>query len=268
MDSIPALGLGTFPLQGEAALQEVRTGLALGYRHVDTAPVYGNEAEVGQAVAESGLPRDAVFLTTKVWFDQLERPKLLASVKESLRKLRVDHADLTLIHWPSPGGAVPLAETMGALAEARDLGLTRRIGVSNFNIALLREAIRLLGPGAIATNQVELHPYLQNRKLAAFCREQDIPVTSYMTLARGQVLQDPEIRAIAAERRATPAQVVLAWALQLGHLVIPSSTRRENLETNLAAAALRLSQAEMQRIADLDRNGRITDPAGRSPVWD
>lgn len=266
--SIPLLGLGTFPLKGDAALEEVRTGLALGYRLVDTASVYGNEAEVGQAVAESGLPRDEVFLTTKIWFDRLERPQLLASLQESLRRLRVEQADLALVHWPSPGGAVPLAEYIGALAEARERGLSRRIGVSNFNIALLREAIALLGPGVIATNQVELHPYLQNRKLAAFCREQGILVTSYMTLARGQVLQDPVIRAIAAERGATPAQVVLAWAMQLGHAVIPSSTKRENLASNLRARDLRLGESEMERIAALDRNGRITDPAGRSPVWD
>ena len=266
--SIPTLGLGTFPLKGEAALAEVRTGLELGYRSIDTAPAYGNESEVGQAVAESGLPREEVFLTTKVWFDQLERDKLRASLESSLRRLRVDQVDLTLVHWPSPGGAVPMPEYLGALAEARDRGLTRLIGVSNFNIALLREALAILGPGAIATNQVELHPYLQNRKLAAFCREQGIRITSYMTLARGQVLSEPAITAIAAARGATPAQVVLAWAMQLGHAVIPSSTKRENLEGNLRARDLALTDAEMARMAALERNGRLTNPEGRAPQWD
>jgi 2,5-diketo-D-gluconate reductase B len=264
----PALGLGTFPLKGEAALAEVRTGLELGYRLVDTAQAYDNEAEVGQAVAESGLPRDEVFLTTKVWFDRLQRDQLLAALEGSLQRLRVAQVDLTLVHWPSPGGAVPMREYLGALAEARDRGLTRLIGVSNFNIALLREAIAILGPGAIATNQVELHPYLQNRKLAAFCGAHGIRITSYMTLARGKVLADPVIAGIAAQRGATPAQVVLAWAMQLGHAVIPSSTKRENLEGNLKARELRLNDDEMQRIAALERNGRMTDPAGRAPVWD
>lgn len=268
MTRIPPFGLGTFPLQGQAAVDSVRTGLELGYRAIDTAAAYRNEADVAQAIAESGVPRSEIFLTTKVWFDQLRHDRLLAALKESLRQLRTEQVDLALIHWPSPGGEVPLAEYMGALAQARQQGLTRLIGVSNFNIALLREAIALLGPGAIATNQVELHPYLQNRRLADFARSQGIPLTSYMTLARGRVLQDPVITAIAAERSATPAQVVLAWAMQLGHAVIPSSTRRANLEANLRACALRLTADEMARLAALERNGRMTDPVGRAPLWD
>lgn len=266
--SIPPFGLGTFRLQGQAAIDSVATGLALGYRAVDTAQIYGNEAEVGRAIADSGVARDALFLTTKIWTDHYAHDRLIPSLKDSLAKLRSDHADLVLIHWPSPGGAVPVAEFMGALAEAKRQGLAKRIGVSNFNIDLMRQAIAAVGASEIATHQVELHPYLQNRKVAEFAASQGIAITSYMTLAYGAVLQDPVIRQIAEAHSATPAQVALAWAMQLGHAVIPSSTKRAHLESNLRAQALRLSDGEMARIALLERNGRLTSPEGLAPAWD
>lgn len=266
--SIPAFGLGTFRLKHQVVIDSVRNALDLGYRAIDTAQIYGNEAEVGQAIAESGVPRSALFLTTKVWTENLAADKLIPSLKESLTKLRTEQVDLALIHWPSPGGAVPVAEFMGALAEARAQGLARQIGVSNFTVALMQEAIAAVGAGAIATNQVELHPYLQNRSVANFARSQGIPITSYMTLAYGKVLNDPVIEAIARAHGATTAQVALAWALQLGYAVIPSSTRRENLASNLKAQQLRLSDAEMAQIAELDRGGRLVDPEGLAPSWD
>lgn len=268
MSNIPAFGLGTFRLKGQTVIDSVKNGLEVGYRLVDTAQIYGNEAEVGQAIAESGVARGDLFLTTKIWIDNYARGKLVDSLKQSLSKLRTDHVDLTLIHWPSPADAVPVAEFMGALAEAKLQGLTRQIGVSNFNIDLMRRAIAAVGAGEIATNQVELHPYLQNRKLAEFAKGQGIAITSYMTLAYGKVLGDPAIVAIAEAHGATPAQVVLAWALQLGYAVIPSSTKRANLESNLKARQLRLTDAEMAQIAALDRNGRLTSPDGLAPDWD
>jgi len=163
---------------------------------------------------------------------------------------------------------VALSETMEALAEAKALGLTRSIGVSNFNIALTRQAVAAVGPGEIATNQIELSPYLQGRALTAFLREQGIAVTSYMTLAYGKVLKDPVLARIADKHRATVAQVALAWALQLGHAVIPSSTKRENLASNLLARDLALDADDMALIATLDRNGREVDPPGLAPAWD
>jgi 2,5-diketo-D-gluconate reductase B len=187
---------------------------------------------------------------------------------ESLAKLRTDHVDLLLIHWPAPGNGVELREYMTALAEATRLGLTRQIGVSNFNIDLTRQAIEVVGKGEIATNQVELSPYLQNRKLAAFLQEQGITVTSYMTLAYGKVLNDPVLTAIASKHKATVAQVALAWAMQLGYAVIPSSTTRENLASNLLARGLRLDADDMAQIATLERNGREVSPANLAPVWD
>ncbi|WPG38510.1 2,5-didehydrogluconate reductase DkgB [Variovorax sp. EBFNA2] len=265
---IPAFGLGTFRLQGQVVIDSVKNGLDLGYRTIDTAQIYGNEAEVGQAIAESGVARSELFITTKIWTDHYAKDKLVPSLKDSLAKLRTDHVDLTLIHWPSPGNAVPVAEFMGALAEAKALGLTKQIGVSNFNIALMQEAIAAVGAPAIATNQIELHPYLQNRKVAAFAQRHDIRITSYMTLAYGKVLNDPVIGAMATAHGATPAQVVLAWAMQLGYAVIPSSTKRANLESNLKAQQLTLTEAEMAQIAELDRGERLTDPQGLSPAWD
>lgn len=266
--SIPSFGVGTFRLTGQTVIDSVRTALELGYRAVDTAQIYGNEAEVGQAIAQSGVARADLFLTTKIWTDNYAKGKLVPSLRESLDKLRTDYVDLTLIHWPAPGNGVGLPEYMEALAEAKSLGLTRRIGISNFNIALTRQAIEVVGKGEIATNQVELSPYLQNTTLAAFLKEQGIAVTSYMTLAYGKVLQDPVLKRIADKYQATVAQVALAWALQLGYAVIPSSTRRENLASNLLARDLKLDADDMAAIAALERNGREVDPAGLAPEWD
>lgn len=266
--TLPLFGLGTFRLKGQVAIDSVSQALELGYRAIDTAQIYGNEAEVGQAIAASSVPREQLYLTSKIWTENLGADRLIPSLKESLHKLRTDHLDLTLIHWPSPNGAVAVDEFMGALMQARTEGLTREIGVSNFTIDLLRQAIEVTGPGQIATNQIELHPYLQNRRLVQFMAAQDIAVTSYMTLGYGKVLQDPVIQAIATQHNATPAQVALAWAMQLGYAVIPSSTKRENLAGNLKAVELRLSDADMARIAALDSGQRITDPAGLAPQWD
>lgn len=266
--NLPAFGLGTFRLKDQVVVDSVRNGLELGYRVIDTAQIYGNEAQVGQAIAESGVARDELFITTKIWVDNLSKDKLIPSLRESLSKLRTDRVDLTLIHWPSPGDAVSVHEFMTALAQARTQGLTRAIGVSNFNIDLMQRAIDVVGADAIATNQVELHPYLQNRTLAAFANRQGITLTSYMTLAYGKVLGDPVIVELARKHDATPAQVALAWAMQLGYAVIPSSTKRKNLASNLLATSLRLDDEDMARIATLDRGERLTDPDSLAPAWD
>jgi 2,5-diketo-D-gluconate reductase B len=266
--SIPSFGLGTFRLTGQAVIDSVKSALELGYRTIDTAQIYKNEAEVGQAIAESGVPREELFITTKIWVDHYAADKLIPSLRESLAKLRTDHVDLLLIHWPAPGNGVELPEYMQALAEAKHQGLTRQIGISNFNIELTRQAIAVVGQGEIATNQIELSPYLQNRKLTAFLQEQGITTTSYMTLAYGKVLKDPLLAEIAAKHKATVAQVALAWALQLGYAVIPSSTKRENLASNLLAQSLRLDADDMARIATLERNGREVSPDGLAPAWD
>lgn len=188
---IPQLGLGTFRLKDQQVIDYVTMGLELGYRHIDTAQIYGNEAEVGRAIAASGVPREDLLVTTKIWTEHLGRDALRASLETSLEKLKLDRVDLTLIHWPSPGDALPVAEYMEALAQAQAAGLTRAIGVSNFTIGHLKQAIDAIGAPAIATNQIELHPFLQNRKVAGFMREQGIHLTAYMPLAYGKVMEEP-----------------------------------------------------------------------------
>ncbi|MFJ2367245.1 2,5-didehydrogluconate reductase DkgB [Pseudomonas sp. NPDC087697] len=266
--SVPAFGLGTFRLQGQVVIDSVSTGLELGYRVIDTAQIYDNEADVGQAIAASGIAREELFITSKIWVANFAKDQLIASLKDSLRKLKTNYLDLTLIHWPSPENQVPVHEFMGALLEAKALGLTRQIGVSNFTVDLMQQAIDAVGVHNIATNQIELHPYLQNRKVVEFARSQGIQITSYMTLAYGEVLKDPVIQQIAERHQATAAQVTLAWAMQLGYAVIPSSTQRANLDSNLAARELTLSAADMALIAGLERGQRLTSPKGIAPDWD
>lgn len=266
--TVPAFGIGTFRLKDQVVIDSVTNGLEVGYRVIDTAQIYGNEAEVGKAIADSGVSRDELFITTKIWTDNFAADKLIPSLKESLAKLQTDHVDLTLIHWPSPQGAVPVKEFMSALLEAKQQGLTKQIGISNFTIALMKEAIEAVGAENIATNQIELHPYLQNRKVAEFAQQNGIQITSYMTLAYGEVLKDPVIEQIAKRHDATAAQVTLAWAMQLGYAVIPSSTKRSNLESNLKARDLKLSEEDMAQIAALDRGHRLTSPASLAPEWD
>ncbi|MES0267733.1 2,5-didehydrogluconate reductase DkgB [Citrobacter sedlakii] len=264
----PAFGLGTFRLKDDVVIASVKTALALGYRAVDTAQIYDNEAAVGQAIAESGIPRGDLYITTKIWTENLSKDKLIPSLKESLKKLRTDYVDLTLIHWPSPNDAVPVAEFMQALLEAKEQGLTREIGISNFTIPLMEKAIAAVGVDNIATNQIELSPYLQNGKVVEWAKQHGIHITSYMTLAYGKALNDEVISRIAAKHSATPAQVILAWAIGEGYSVIPSSTKRENLASNLQALNLKLDAEDKYAIATLDCNDRLVSPEGLAPQWD
>ncbi|MEB5921749.1 2,5-didehydrogluconate reductase DkgB [Franconibacter daqui] len=266
--TVPAFGLGTFRLKDDVVIASVKTALELGYRAIDTAQIYDNEAAIGQALEESGVARRDLYITTKIWTENLSKENLIPSLKASLQKLRTDYVDLTLIHWPSPGDAVAVEEFMQALLEAKKEGLTREIGISNFTIPLMERAIAAVGAEQIATNQIELSPYLQNKKVAAWAKAHGIPVTSYMTLAYGKALEDEAIARIAAKHHATPAQVILAWALALGYAVIPSSTKRANLQSNLQAQQLTLDEEDMNAIAALDRNERLVSPEGLAPQWD
>jgi len=266
--TLPVFGLGTFRLQDDIVIASVKTALELGYRAIDTAQIYGNEAAIGQALAESNIERSDLFITTKIWMENLSKDKLLPSLQASLDKLRTDYVDLTLIHWPSPENAVPVAEFMQALLAAKEAGLTRQIGISNFTVELMQQAIDAVGAENIATNQIELSPYLQNRTVVEWARQHQIHITSYMTLAYGKALSDETLNRIAQKHHATPAQVILAWAIALGYAVIPSSTKRENLASNLQALALRLDAEDMQAIAALERNERLVSPQGLAPEWD
>jgi len=265
--TLPIPGMGTFRLKGEDARKAVTTALELGYRHIDTAVLYDNEAAVGDAIASSGLGRDNLFLTTKVWHTELAPEALQSSIEGSLQRLGTDHVDLLLIHWPSPDQSVPMADTMNALKAVRDAGKTRYIGVSNFTIAQIDEAIDILGEGEILTNQIEVHPFLQNRALVEHCQQRGITVTGYMPLAVGRVLEDPTLNDIANQRQLTPAQITLAWLRQRNIVPIPASSKADHLQANLDAMTVELSDDEMQRIEQLDRQERFADP-DFAPQWD
>jgi len=268
MNIVSQFGVGTFRLTGDTVIQSVKTALEVGYRAVDTAQIYGNEAEVGQAIALSGINRQDLFLTTKIWTENYSAEKLIPSLKESLNKLKTDAVNLTLIHWPVSSTGVNIAELMQNLLEAKQQGLTEHIGISNFNIELTQQAIESIGLENIATNQIELSPYLQNHKLVDFLQAQNIDVTSYMTLAYGKVLHDPILMQIAQQHQVSTAQISLAWALQRGFAVIPSSTKREHLMSNLKAQEIQLSTEEMMAITQLDQNQREVNPEGLAPIWD
>lgn len=267
LNDIPQIGLGTWNRLGPEGVAVVRTALELGYRHLDTAQSYGSEPTVAEAIRQSGVPRDAVFITSKVADTNLDRDRFLPSVRRSLDDLATDHVDLMLIHWPSARDAVPFADYVEALGEIQARGWARKIGVSNFPIALVDRAEAILGPGRLAANQVEVHPYLQNRRLRAHCASKGIAVTAYMPLAKGRVADDPVLKGIAERRGVTPAQVTLAFLMAEGLIVIPASTDRGRLAGNLAAASITLSAEEMATVRALDRNGRIIDPE-KSPRWD
>ncbi|WP_394845275.1 2,5-didehydrogluconate reductase DkgB [Pendulispora brunnea] len=266
-NTIPSMGLGTFRLQGEVVRQSVLDGLEVGYRHIDTAQIYENEADVGQAIAQSGIARGELFVTTKIWLENLGKDKLIPSLEASLDRLRMAQVDLTLIHWPSTDGKVPLAESLEALAQAKDAGLTKLIGISNFPIQLVDETLKVLDRGQVATNQVEVHPFLQNAELRAFSAKKGIHVTAYQPLAYGKVMSDPVLQSIAAKHGVTPAHVSIAWLLRLGMAVIPASTKKAHLKANLEAQKLVLDADDMARIATIDRGERLVSP-DFAPAWD
>ena len=265
--TLPAIGMGTFRLQGDDAREAVKSALSLGYRHIDTAQMYDNESEVGDGITSSGIPRRNIFLTTKIWHDQLEPSDLINSLHDSLQRLKTDHVDLTLIHWPSPDNAVAMKDYLGALRDAQREGLTTHIGVSNFTCAQMDQAVEILGEGALLTNQVEVHPYLANRKVVEHAQKLGLAVTGYMPLAVGKVLDDEVLNDIASSHNVTPAQVALAWVAARDVVVIPSSTRPSHQKANLDALNIELSDDEMARIDQLDRNERIANP-GFAPDWD
>ncbi|OZI69402.1 aldo/keto reductase [Bordetella genomosp. 2] len=265
--TIPALGLGVFRMASEDTVRMVRTALQLGYRHIDTAQIYGNEAEVGRGLAESGVPRDEVFVTTKVWVDHYRGADFRQSVQDSLARLRTDYVDLLLLHWPS--GKVPLAEQIAALNEAHAGGRARHIGVSNFTTALMREAAAL-SAAPLVNNQVEYHPYLDQSAVRAEAQRLGMSITAYYGMADGKVLQDPVIGAIAQRLGKTPAQVALRWLVQQDNVIALSKTlRAERAADNARIFDFELDAADMRALAGLARpDGRLVSPDGLAPQWD
>ena len=251
---IPKLGFGTWRLSGRDCSDGVADALAADYRHVDTAAMYGNEADVGRGLR--GVERSEVWLTTKVWPDNLEPDRVRASLEGSLRALGTDYVDLFLIHWPN--ARVPLASTLDAMSALRDEGRTREIGVSNFSADQFREALDL---APVIANQVEYHPYLGQDALLEVCRERDVELTAYRPLAKGEVGSDPVIADIAAARGATPAQVALAWLVGQERVsAVPKASSPERRRENLAALELELTPEERARIDALPKDRRMVDP--------
>jgi 2,5-diketo-D-gluconate reductase B len=247
--TIPALGFGTWELRGDTARRMVEAALEIGYRHVDTAQMYGNEAEVGAALRGSGLPRGELFVTTKVWPDRFRASDLQRSVEESLARLGLDRVDLLLLHWPSP--TVPLAETMDALNDVVARGWAAHIGISNFTGALIEQAVAL-SERPLATNQVEYHPFQDQSALLADCRRRGLSVTAYRPLARGRVFDDPTLAGIARRHGRTPGQVALRWLVQQdGVVAIPRSSSLEHARDNFGIDGFQLDAREMAEIAAL-----------------
>ena len=263
--AMPAIGFGTSSLSGNAA-EIVAAALQAGYRHIDTAWKYGSERAVGQALRASQVPRGEVFLTTKVSHEYLRADDFARSVDESLKNLAVDYVDLLLVHWPNE--AIPLAETMGALAMSKRRGLARHIGVANFNTSLLDHASQHC-PEPLAVLQAEYHPYLDQTKLLAACRRHELIFTAFCPLARGRMFNDPVLGAIARRRGRTIAQIALRWLLQQNVAAIPRSSNPQRIAENIDIFDFALTDHEMKQISALKKSdGRIANPAGRVSGWD
>jgi diketogulonate reductase-like aldo/keto reductase len=265
--AIPALGFGTSPMTGAIVADTILAALKSGYRHIDTARKYGSERAVGEAMRASGLPRADIFLTTKVSHENLRADDFARSVDESLKALQVDTVDLLMVHWPNP--EIPLAETMPALAKAKRDGLARHVGVANFNIALLDQAIRLC-PEPLVALQAEYHPYLDQSKLLAAARARGLAFVAYCPLGRGRLFSDPVLADIAKARGRSIAQIALRWLMQQNVAAIPRSSNPQRIAENLKVFDFALSDDEMKRIAALKRpNGRIANPVERvAGGWD
>ena len=264
---IPAIGFGTYGMSADDVYRIIPAALRAGFRHIDTAQIYRNEGEIGDCVAASGIPRSEIFLTTKVWVSNYSERFFEASVDESLRKLRTDHIDLLLLHWP--GSDVPLAEQIAGLNAVVRAGKVRYIGVSNFNRTLMTESIRL-SAAPLVTNQFEYHPYLNQSLLIESTLQAGLAVTGYCGMAVGRVFSDPTLKEIAARHDRTIAQIVLRWLVQQRSVIALSRTTRiDRLEQNLAVFDFELDGAEMAAIHALaTANSRIVDPPGLAPLWD
>jgi diketogulonate reductase-like aldo/keto reductase len=267
--SIPAIGLGTWPLKGEDCARAVATALRAGYRHVDTAAMYDNEAAVGEGLRASGVARGDVWVTTKVWWENIGDGPLQRSAEASLRRLGLDRVDLLLVHWPNP--AIPLRDTMRALNDARRRGLARHIGVSNFPTGLLDEAVALSAEPLVA-NQCEYHPHLDQSKVLAACRRHGMAFVAYCPLGRGSVggvLEEPAVGEIARRLGRTPGQVVLRWHMQQpGVAAVPKSGDPRRIADNIDVFDFELTGEDMHRLSALARPGGRVVNLSFAPAWD
>jgi 2,5-diketo-D-gluconate reductase B len=262
---IPAIGLGTWELRGRSCARVVEQAIRLGYRHIDTAQIYENEREVGEGIRASGIKRDDMFVTTKVWTTHFAPNDLERSTKDSLAKLRLTEVDLLLLHWPNPH--VPLAETLTALARVKSLGMARHIGVSNFTVALLDEAVAVCAEPLVC-DQVEYHPYLDQSRLIEACARHGMALVAYSPVAKGRVKNDIALARIGVRYGKSAAQVCLRWLVQQNIAAIPRTARIERLSENIEVFDFTLSDEDMQQLSTMaTAKGRLTD-FGFAPKWD
>lgn len=264
---IPKIGFGTFPLKGDDARRMVSHALKAGYRHIDTAQMYGNESEVGEAIAASGVPRDEIFITTKVWPDNFAAGTFQRSVEESLHKLRIDTVDLLLLHWPR--FETSLEAVVGWLNEVREAGLARHIGVSNFTSALVERAWQATS-APLVNNQVEYHPYLNQGPVLDAIRARDMSLTAYLPNARGKVISDAALASIGLKYGKTAGQVGLRWLYQQEAVIaIPRTSSEAHADENIDILDFALSGEDMAAVYDLAQpDGRQLSPPGLAPDWD
>jgi 2,5-diketo-D-gluconate reductase B len=264
---IPLLGLGTWDLRGRTCARVVEQALRLGYRHVDTAEMYDNEREVGDGLRASGVKRDGVFVTTKIWPAHFAPPALERAARECLVRLRLSEVDLLLLHWPNP--QIPLSETLGALGKVKREGLARHIGVSNFTVALIEQATAASSEPLVC-DQIECHPFLDQSKVIAACRQHGMAVVAYSPIARGNARNDEVLKRIGSRHGKTAAQTCLRFLVQQDIVVIPRTSKVERLSENAAVFDFALSAGEMAEIAALARpGGRMVDWAfSGQPKWD
>jgi 2,5-diketo-D-gluconate reductase B len=263
--SVPRLGLGTFRMQGDVCQAAVESALELGYRHIDTAEMYGNEDAVGAAIAASGIARDNLHVTTKAWHTNLASDAIERAVDASLRKLGLAYVDLYMIHWPARDMDLPAM--FDTLVRVQAEGRIRAIGVCNFTLDLLRTVVEKLG-APIAFNQIEYHVLLDQTPVRSYLSRHAIPVMAHCPLAQGTLAEHPELMSIASKHGTSPAQVALKWLLdQDGVAVIPKAQRRASQQANLDAMALTLDEDDRRMIAALPKNQRFVNPPF-APAWD
>jgi 2,5-diketo-D-gluconate reductase B len=263
--SLPRLGLGTYRMQGDVCRAAVESALALGYRHIDTAEMYANEDAIGAAIAASGVARKDLHVTTKVWNENLAPDAMRRAFDTSLRKLRLDHVDLYLVHWPSPN--MNLLAVFETLMKLKQEGRTRAIGVANFNIALLKTVVENI-KAPIACNQIECHVMLDQTKMKKYLDARSIPLVAYCPLAQGRAASDATLLAIGNKHGASGAQVALKWLLdQDGVAAIPKAARAESQKANLDALKVKLDDEDRKAIAALPKDKRFVNP-GFAPAWD
>lgn len=255
---IPILGLGTWQLKGETCKQAIKTAIELGYTHIDTAWIYDNQSEIGEALKEMNIEREKYFITSKVWMEDLSYENVIAECAETLHDLQLEYLDMYLIHWPN--NKFPVKDTLRAFKDLVDQGKVKSIGVSNFTIKHLKEALEV-SDVPISTNQVEFHSHLYQKELLDFCKEKGIVLTAYSPIARGEILNDPVLTEVANKHNKSTAQVALKWLEQKDIVIIPKASSKEHLEDNMDLFDWELTEEEIDQIDNIKTQSRLIDPA-------